>query len=46
MAQMTRRHLSPEEDAARGPKFLVYFKVEQVLTLIGGNVLDGQDLSY
>lgn len=34
--QMTRRNLSAEEDAARGPKFVVYFRVEKVLELIGG----------
>ena len=39
LAQMSRRHLSPEEDAAQGPKFLVYFKVEKVLELIGGDSL-------
>ena len=35
IAQMTRRHLSPEEDAAKGPKFIVYFTVDQTLPLIG-----------
>ena len=34
--QMTRRSLSPEEDASKGPKFMVYFKVEKVLKLVGG----------
>ena len=34
---MTRRHLSHEEDRAKGKKFLVRFKVDRVLTLIGGN---------
>ena len=33
--RMTRRHLSPEEDAARGPKFIVYFEIQQVLPLVG-----------
>jgi hypothetical protein len=33
---MTRRHLSPEEDKARGEKFLVRFRVNKVLSLIGG----------
>jgi hypothetical protein len=33
---MTRRHLSPEEDKAKGEKFLVKFKVNKVLSLIGG----------
>lgn len=33
---MTRRCLTPEEDEARGPKFLVYFKNEKALDLMGG----------
>ena len=44
IAQMTRRHLSPEEDEARGPKFIVYFKVEKVLALVGGTELDPENL--
>jgi hypothetical protein len=35
IAQMTRRHLTPEEDRAKGPKFLVHFKIEKALPLIG-----------
>jgi len=35
IATMTRRHLSPELDAQKGPKHLVYFTVEKVLPLIG-----------
>lgn len=35
LEKMTRRHLSPEEDKAKGPKFLVYFSVEKILPLIG-----------
>jgi len=35
IAQMTRRCLSPEEDAAKGPKFLVYFKISKMLALVG-----------
>lgn len=35
IAQMTRRHLTPEEDRAKGPKFLVHFEIEKVLPLIG-----------
>ncbi len=35
IGKMTRRCLSPEEDAAAGPKFLVYFEIEKVLDLIG-----------
>lgn len=33
--RMTRRCLSPEEDEAKGPKFLVYFEIEKALDLIG-----------
>jgi hypothetical protein len=35
IASMTRRHLTPEEDLNKGPKFLVYFRVEKILPLIG-----------
>lgn len=35
IAKMTRRHLTPEEDKARGPKFIVYFTLEKILPLIG-----------
>jgi hypothetical protein len=27
---MKRRHLTPEEDEAKGPKFLMYFRVERL----------------
>lgn len=37
IAKMTRRHLSPGEDTAKGPKFIVYFSVEKILPLIGTN---------
>ncbi|PLX83079.1 MAG: pyridoxamine 5'-phosphate oxidase [Desulfuromonas sp.] len=42
IAKMTRQSLSPEEDAAMGPKFIVYFQVEKALKLVGGDdvVLD------
>lgn len=40
IAEMTRRCLTPEEDAAKGPKFLVYFEIEKALKLIGGENLD------
>jgi len=33
--EMTRRSLSPQEDQAKGPKFIVYFAVEKILQLIG-----------
>ena len=35
IASMTRRHLSPEQDAQKGPKHLVIFTVDKVLPLIG-----------
>lgn len=35
IAKMTRGNLTPEEDRAKGPKFLVHFKVEKILPLIG-----------
>jgi hypothetical protein len=38
--KMTRRCLSPEEDEAKGPKFLVYFEVEKMLNLIGAGQPD------
>ncbi len=37
---MTRRCLTPEEDAAKGPKYLVYFTIEKVLKLIGADSPD------
>ncbi len=40
IAQMTRRHLTAEEDRAKGPKFLVYFEVEKILSLIGDAEID------
>ena len=40
IASLTRRHLSPEEDKAKGKKFLVRFNVDRVLTLIGGKEID------
>jgi len=39
IAKMTRRSLTAEEDKAKGPKFMVYFAVEKVLKLIGGEEL-------
>lgn len=35
IGSLTRRRLSPEEDKARGKKFLVSFTVEKILPLIG-----------
>lgn len=40
IASMTRRSLTEEEDKARGEKFLVTFKVNKILTLIGGTEID------
>lgn len=37
IAKMTRRHLTPEEDAQKGPKFLVRFSVDKILPLIGSD---------
>lgn len=38
--KMTRRSLTPDEDKAKGPKFLVYFKAEKILNLIGSGKPD------
>ena len=35
IARMTRRHLSSEEDKAKGPKHLIIFRVDRILPLIG-----------
>ncbi|RJR16418.1 MAG: pyridoxamine 5'-phosphate oxidase family protein [Nitrospiraceae bacterium] len=35
IAKMTRGNLTPEEDRAKGPKYLVHFAVEKILPLIG-----------
>ena len=40
IAAMTRRCLTPEEDAAKGPKVMVYFSIEKALKLIGGDRVD------
>ena len=32
---MKRRHLTHEEDEGKGPKFLMHFRVERILPLIG-----------
>jgi len=37
---LMRRHLTPEEDQARGPTFLVSFAVEKILPLIGADAAD------
>ena len=40
IAQMTRRHLSEEEDKALGPKYLVSFTLEKTLKLVGGEEVE------
>jgi hypothetical protein len=32
---LARRHLPPDEDRARGPKFIVYFEIVRTLPLVG-----------
>jgi hypothetical protein len=36
--KLKRRCLTPEEDKAKGPKFLVVFKIDKVLPLIGSGI--------
>lgn len=38
--RMTRRNLTPEEDTAAGPKHIVYFSLEKILSLVGPNEAD------
>ena len=40
ISRMTRRNLTPEEDKAAGPKHIVYFNLEKILSLVGGNEID------
>ena len=40
IAKMTRRSLSPEQDAAAGPKYIVYFSLEKIINLIGPNEIN------
>ena len=40
ISRMTRRNLTPEQDKAAGPKHIVYFNLEKILTLVGGNEID------
>jgi hypothetical protein len=39
ISRLTRRSLTSAEDQAKGPKYMVYFKVEKVLKLIGAEEL-------
>ncbi len=41
IAKMTRGNLTPEQDRAKGPKYLVHFKVEKRLPLIGSGEITG-----
>lgn len=40
IAQMTRRSLTPEQDKAAGPKYIVYFTLEKIITLVGPDEID------
>ena len=40
ISRMTRRNLTPEQDKAAGPKHIVYFSLEKILSLVGGNEID------
>ena len=40
ISSMTRRNLTPEKDKAAGPKHIVYFNLEKILALVGGNEID------
>jgi hypothetical protein len=40
--KMARRCLSPQEDEAKGPKFMVYFEIDEMLALIGSGSPDLQ----
>jgi len=41
---MTRGNLTLDEDRAKGPKYLVHFKVEKILPLVGSG-RDAADIS-
>ncbi len=40
ISRMTRRNLPPEADKAAGPKHIVYFSLEKILSLVGGSEID------
>lgn len=42
IAEMTRGSLTPEEDRAKGPKYLVHFSIEKILPLIGSDEQKGK----
>jgi hypothetical protein len=42
IAGMTRGSLTPDEDRAKGPKYLVHFTIEKTLPLIGSGEQQGE----
>ena len=44
ISRTTRRNLTEEEDKAAGPKHIVYFSLEKILSLVGGNEIDMKTL--
>jgi hypothetical protein len=40
ISRMTRRNLTPEDDKAAGPKHIVYFSLEKIIALVGGEEID------
>ena len=40
ISRMTRRNLTPEKNKAAGPKHIVYFSLEKILSLVGGNEIE------
>jgi hypothetical protein len=44
ISRMTRRNLTPEQDKTAGPKHIVYFSLEKILTLVGGNEIEMETL--
>jgi hypothetical protein len=42
IAEMTRGSLTPEEDRAKGTKYLVHFSIEKILPLIGSGEQQGK----
>ena len=42
IASLSRRHVTAEQQVRQGEKYLVRFKIDKVLTLIGGNELPAE----
>lgn len=40
ISRMTRRNLTLEADKAAGPKHIVYFSLEKIVALVGGEEID------